>query len=441
MAEIFYEPGTGKSPAIPYPAVAELLFPDEPRQKLMPFLGAAASLRKQSPPERAAPIFPLQDTIDEISNQLHLQGKARLFMDLAVRLASEIQAEEEQTTKAPGAQATFTKLLDSHFPPSAGDLAELLASLSSYDSLERPRQRLRALVSASKSDLAQVLRWIALLTDIAEPTAPLLAVSSYYEYTLQRRDLWEKLHRVFANKKWPTPTIFLIARAAHWHLRPQRRARKDYLILTTNYDCLMEVALDLFDVPYCVLTVDRRDRFVDVRFSDNVQQYLGLDDEDFREFQNEHNGRKYPTYFTLEKARPLAVVYKIHGCLFPIRPHGDSIILSDEDYVDYMCRLSDNLGMIPGSVRTLMEGKRFLFAGYSFSDWNVRGIYRRLVESRGPADELPDFAVVRDLNVYEAAFFRQKTINLLQTDLSQFSRQIRIQARRWMARASGGTSS
>src|SRR5208337_4777387 len=313
------------------------------------------------------------------------------------------------------------------------------ANLSSYATFERPVQRLRPLLAASPSDLAQVLRWIALLTDIALPTAPLLSVSSYCEYTLpqQRKDLWEKLHRLFANKKWPTATNFLVARAAHWHLRPERRARKDYLVITTNYDCLMEVALDLFKVPYCVLTVDRTDHHVDARFSDSVKKYLEFSDQEYAEFQNEYNGTKYPAQFTLEKSRPLAIVYKIHGCLFPIRPNRDSIILSDEDYVDYLCRLSDNDGVIPASVTALMQEMGFLFAGYSFSDWNVRGIYKKLVEHRGgeqdkkptPARGVQDYAIVRQLNVYESAFFRQKTISLLQTDLNQFSWQIRRLAR------------
>jgi hypothetical protein len=369
-------------------------------------------------------------------------------MDLAVRLASSIEVEEEFSSEAASdAQTTYRKALGSRFPPSASDLAEVLAKLSSYDNFERPLQKLRGLMTADESDLIQMIRWIALLTDITQPTASLLSVSSYYEYTSDREDLWEKLHRVFANKSLPTATNFLVARAAHWHLRPERRARKNYLVVTTNYDRLMEIALDVFKVPYCVLTVDRTDRHVDARFSDSVQNYLGFDEKEYREFQNEVNGTRFPANFTLEIGRPLVVLYKIHGCLFPIRPGGDSIILSDEDYIDYLCHMSDNAGMIPSAVGELMEGKGFLFAGYSFSDWNVRGIYKKLVEKRGGANSLnsgisglsptvkqsrvQDYAVVRNVNVYESAFFRQKDISLLQTELDQFSRRLRAEARRW----------
>ena len=432
MADIYYEQETGTGPFIPYRALAEGLFPEESKQKLMPFLGAGASLPSRPSSPRPAPALPSQATIDAISDQLGLTKKARLFMDLAVRLASEIQMEEQSAVVAPDPESAFERaLMNSRFPPTAGDLAQLLANFSSYNTFEQPLQRLRALLTASPSDLAQVLRWIALLTDIAQPTAPLLSVSSYCEYTLKREDLWKKLHLLFANKKWPTTTNFLVARAAHWHLRPERRAFKDYLIITTNYDCLMEIALDLFKVPYCVLTVDRTNRYVDARFSDSVKGYLGFSDGEYDEFQRECNGTKYPALFTLEKSRPLAIIYKIHGCLFPIRPNEDSIILSDEDYINYLCRMSDNTGMIPASVRTLMQGKGFLFAGYSFSDWNVRGIYKKLVEQR-TAGGIPDYAIVRKLNVYESAFFREKTISLLQTELNQFSRRVRMLARQWI---------
>jgi hypothetical protein len=474
MADIFYEPETEESPVIPYRALAEQVFPVEPKQKLVPFLGAGASLRHRPSAPRSAPTFTLQAKIDAISDELGLKRRARLFMDIAVRLAAEIQIAEDSSTATLDADDVLARAENSRFPPAAGDLADVLASLSAYDTFERPRRKLNALLSADGSDLVQVLRWMALLTDIAQPTAPLLSVSSYYEYTLKRKDLWQTLQRLFANKEWPTTTNFLVARAAHWHLRPERRARKDYLIITTNYDCLMEVALDLFKVPFCVLTVGRNDRRVDVRFSgdlpsghrsgrvrNSVQKYLGLNEIEYRDLQDDHRG-KFPANFTLQLDRPLAVIYKIHGCLSPITPGRDSIILSDEDYVDYLCHLSDNDGMIPGTVTQLMQGKGFLFAGYSFSDWNVRGIYKALVEKRAGSanpqntatlgiplpvqvsqlqDQVQDYAVVRDLNVYESAFFRQKSINLLQTELDQFSRRIQKAARKRIKCSAGNKRS
>jgi hypothetical protein len=445
MAEILNEPETGQPPFIPYLALAQQVFPDENKQKLMPFLGAGASLPRRPSFPFPARNFPSND-IDEISKKLGLQGRARLFMDLALRLAIEIQDQEKSSAASLDPRAVIARVEKSRFPPAADDLAELLANLSSYDTFERPRQKLRNLLSANDFDLAQVLRWIALLTDITQPTPPLLSVSSYYEYTMQRADLWGRLHRLFANYKWPSATNFLVARAAQWYLRPARGALKDYLIITTNYDCLMEVALDLFKVPYCVLTVGRHDRKVYGRLSKGAKEYLGYSDEDYKELENDLDGRFFPANFTLEKSRPLVVLYKIHGCLFPVRPNLDSIILSDEDYIDYLYHLSDNDGMIPSPVTKLMMGKGFLFVGYSFSDWNVRGIYKTLIEkrsssasSRNTATGVPpvgglqvqDYAVVRDLNVYESAFFRQKSISLLRTELHQFSRRVRLEARQW----------
>jgi hypothetical protein len=459
MADIFYEPGTAQGPDIQYANLAEKLFPLDNKQKLTPFLGAGASLprRALSPPPTLA--LPLQAKIDAISDELGLKEKsrARLFMELAVRLASVMHTKEGSAPEAtPDAQAVFKQVMDSRFPPGADDLAEVLACLSSYDTFERPRQKLRALLTANDSDLVQVLRWIALLTDITRPTAPLISVSSYYEYTNQRDDLWQKLHRLFANKKRPTATNFLVARAAHWHLRQTRAALRDYLIITTNYDCLMEVALDLFKVPYCVLTVDRNDRKVYGRVSADLQKYLGYSDEDYSELQHDLNGRYFPTNFSLEKNRPVAVVYKIHGCLFRSAKR-DSIIVSDEDYIDYLCRISDHEGMVPGAVSKLMQGKGFLFAGYSFSDWNVRGIYKTLLEKRAgratlmnatiasgeaePAVKVQDYAVVRDLNLYESAFFKQKNISLLKTELDRFSWRIRTEARKWIKNSAVDTPS
>jgi hypothetical protein len=192
----------------------------------------------------------------------------------------------------------------------------------------------------------------------------------------------------------------------------------------------MEIALERIRAPYCVLTVGAADQYVDVRFSPDMQQYLGLSANEFAEVKQEHS-QKYPRNFTLEIPRPVVIVYKMHGCLFPEQPGRDTVVLSDEDYIRYLSRMSDNIGMVPSAVTNLTKSCGFLFLGYSFSDWNVRGIYKAVVRHRTAAERMQDYALVREFSSYESAFCRETAsrINLLVTDLPKFARRVLAYAR------------
>jgi hypothetical protein len=230
------------------------------------------------------------------------------------------------------------------------------------------------------------------------------------------------LEKVFRRANQPTPLHQLIADAATQFL-DNASGKGDYLIITTNYDRLMEEALE-HRVPYCVLSVDRVDWKVDVRFSSKVKQLLG---GDFDEFWNAHYGRDgfYPSKFSFQH-RPfrLAIVYKIHGCLYPERnKKTDSIILSEEDYLDWMSRMAE--GAIPAALTEIMKNAGFLFLGYSLRDWNVRIVLRRLFEKRPKLgdrsrEEIRDYAVLRYNYPQEVNHFLFRRIRVLIDDLRNF---------------------
>jgi SIR2-like domain len=414
-----------RSPKIPYPAIAGQLFPSDRKQSLVPFLGAGASLGPSGTGTEPPVTYPDQADVDQALGALGFSGTARLFMQLAVRLAAKIQTVETAAASGIRPPNPLDVAAAAKYPPSAGQLASALAFLAEYDGFERPRRRVRTWLSAADSELVTLLRWIADLTEIGPSVPPLLSVASYYEFTLQRANLWQQLRHIFENKQTPTRTHWLIARAAEHHL--SRRPWKDYLIITTNYDRLMELALEKTAVPYCVLAVANADQHVDVRFSAGLQKYLQVDDREFASLKEDH-ARKYPNRFTLELPKPVAIVYKIHGCLYPELPDRDSVVLSDEDYIRYLMQMYDAGGMIPSQITALTELAGFLFLGYSFSDWNVRAIYNSVVKQRTASKKtkIKDFAVVREVSHYEAAFCHvgDDRISLLLTDLSRFARRI-----------------
>jgi hypothetical protein len=341
-----------------------------------------------------------------------------------------MEADERAAAGCPPAKDSFSSVKESVSPPSAADLAAALAQLSRYDWFEYGIAKLRGLLTngapgsgISDEELGGVLRSVATLTGITSPTPPLLSVSSYAEYALRRLTLWRKLKAIFESKQTPTDIHRLIAAAASFHLR--RDHADHYLIITTNYDRLMERALDDADVPSCVFTVGRKKRYVYSRFSPLTQAYLDMPDDEYKAWRDQHSGREFPSRFQFRARRPFALVYKIHGCLATEDPAEDSIVISDEDYVETFNRMFDIEGGIPGPITPLMSGRGFLFLGYSFGDWNIRSMYKQIAGKRGELAKSGDYSVMRDISVYEEKFFDTSDIHILRTDLTRFVERIK----------------
>ena len=423
----YFEEGDPRGNAIPYDGIAADFFtsPSDRTQKMVPFLGAGASLGPRPAWKEPEVQYPDAQKTQSVVDALQLSGTAQRFMELAVRLAAKIQHSEDCAQSGQTRLDPVTIAQQARYPPTASELAAALAYRSKFDGFERPRQRVGSVLRTNDRELLELLRWIAELTEIGPAIPPLLSVASYYEYTLQRSRLWRDLRAIFENKMTPARAHCLVARAAEHHLA--LKPRRDYLIITTNYDRLTEIALEKTEVPYSVLTVGSADQYVDVRFSPHMQEYLELTPTEFASLKKEHS-RKYAKYFNLDLPRPIAIVYKLHGCLFPEEPGRDSVVLSDEDYIRYLMQMYDASGMIPSEITTQMASAAFLFLGYSFSDWNVRGMYKAVVKQRTVAQmqEVRDFAVVRDFSAYETAFCREGNgrIHLLVTDLARFTRQL-----------------
>jgi len=437
--------GIKENDEIPYADQAGKLFNHDAgqlnaggKQLIIPFLGAGVSIssRKPNQPPVAKNLEP--DKLGSIFQQLglndqtkvfqeileltcrQLEGRTKAFMEIAVLLACMMQEKEKQL--AATNQDVLSELRKGAYPPSAGELASLFSQLANYTTFNSTIRQLRKnfpgyTFTADEKEQIEALRLLAKVTGIANPPDMLTSITSYYESISGRQSLWNNLSSVIALKKETTPTHKLIARAAKYHLS-QKRAL-DYLIITTNYDCLMEEALDELDVPYAVLLTRKSDQKVVVRFSEKVSDYDWLND-----LNKGGNDGNFANGFVLQKGdlRNVVVIYKIHGCLYQKLKleEADGIIISDNDYVNYIKQMGKGNSLIPAYVNTLMNNKPFLFLGYSLNDWNIRSIFETMREKRSPSGGVQDFSVMKDIGEYEKVFFQRNEILIFKTDLNSF---------------------
>lgn len=183
-----------------------------------------------------------------------------------------------------------------------------------------------------------------------ESVRDLQRVSLCYETTngLGRNLLVDLLRSQLTEGRRPSPLLIMLAKLPFT------------IIVTTNYDHLLESALrgqgkepDIF-----LYNPDSKEPTPDAK-SDPTPQ------------------------------RPL--VFKMHGDI----DKGSSIVITDEDYITFVQRMSDKEAMhpVPQTVRYRMKQWPTLFVGYSLRDYNLRLLFRTLRWRIDPADVPPAFSV------------------------------------------------
>lgn len=66
------------------------------------------------------------------------------------------------------------------------------------------------------------------------------------------------------------------------------------------------------------------------------------------------------------------VVFHLHGYV----PVAESLVLTEDDYMDFLVNMSTERDLIPAPVARALTGTSLLFIGYKISDWNFRVLLR-----------------------------------------------------------------
>ena len=163
-------------------------------------------------------------------------------------------------------------------------------------------------------------------------------VTLCYENTkgLGRQALVDALVKHLHTSKTPSPAIEMLA------------ALPVKIFVTTNYDDLLERALRKLDKDPAIYVYDK-----------------GPKGDEVTDDMSEPPTPEHP------------LLFKMHGDL----GHPDSIVITDEDYISFLERMSDtryNHNALPETVRFHLAKWPILFIGYSLHDYNFRLTFRAL---------------------------------------------------------------
>lgn len=216
----------------------------------------------------------------------------------------------------------------------------------------------RGLFAPSGGELAQTL---ATSSRYPDPHLDLLRVSQYVDAILGEGQLYRYLHDVFDANYPPTSVHRLFARLPEI-LRARRRPQ--LLLLTTNYDDLIERAFADASEPVDIVWYEAKRGPLQGRFLHR------LPEGDVVPIQR-------PNEYTALDLEARTVILKLHGAIDRSNVKADSYVITEDSYIDYLVG-GDVGAQIPFSLLERMADSHFLFLGYSMHDWNLRVILNRV---------------------------------------------------------------
>jgi hypothetical protein len=115
--------------------------------------------------------------------------------------------------------------------------------------------------------------------------------------------------------------------------------------------------------------------------------------------------------FALEQR---SVLLKVHGAVDRADFEGDSYVITEDHYIDYLARESI-ARLIPTYLMARMRTSHFLFLGYGMRDWNLRVILRSIWAEQ--TRRFTSWAIQRDPDEIDRRFWERHHVEILDQSL------------------------
>ena len=194
----------------------------------------------------------------------------------------------------------------------------------------------------------------------------LARVSEYVDLAAGEGPLYDRLRDIF-DAEYPPNSLHRFLAGLPAALEAKGKGRLHQLVITTNYDDILERAFRDAEEPYEVVVYmaggPDRGRFVHV-LADGERRVIDR--------PNEYTELSFDAH---------SVVLKIHGAIDRGSEARDSFVVSEDHYIEYLTHA--NLSqLVPVSVLARLRRSHFLFLGYRMRDWNLRVMLHRLFRER-----------------------------------------------------------
>ena len=244
---------------------------------------------------------------------------------------------------------------------------------------------------------SELATFLAESANFPDKERDLAKVAQYFDAINGRGLLNKRLNNIF-NADFPYTTL-------HSYLAATSKREKPLLIVTTNYDDLLERAFEDAQSPY--------DLVVHTTDPDLGEQLLWWS-----------HGAGSPDRVLakdlLIELEERSVIYKMHGAVDrKMKVHGQYVITED-DYIEFLTRLIKK-SAIPGIFALPFQTRPFLFLGYGLYDWNLRVVLSRIDrEFRRPNEKIKSWAIQLKKNLVEQKLWSTRNVEVFYQDIEEF---------------------
>jgi hypothetical protein len=261
----------------------------------------------------------------------------------------------------------------SAFLPSGSELASHLAARFRYPLPDR--------------DLARVCQYVVESRGLAPLYAHLRQIVAIPPQTNEAHRFLAQLPARLRAKKTPSPNL---------------------LVVTTNYDDLVEAAFaqagEPLEVVSYVADTSKERRSERGKF---VHHLAG----------GERRLIERPNEYSEVGVAHSCVLLKIHGALDRALADNDSFVITEDHYIDFLTR-TDLSNLVPVLLAAQLRASHFLFLGYSLRDWNLRVILQRIWTEQKL--DYKSWAVQKQSDDLDRNFWGHRNVLILETGLDDF---------------------
>ena len=185
------------------------------------------------------------------------------------------------------------------------------------------------------------------------------------------------------------------------------------LIVVTNYDTLLEQAFQEAGKPYDLVV------------------YMGYRTDFANAILWWPHGEDQPRIILPEELdinlEKTTVIFKMHGTVIPETAVWDNFVISEEDYIEFLSRMTRN-SAIPAIFYQHFAKRQFLFLGYSLNDWNLRVILKNLSKciilqssKSKPKEEMqPSWAIQVKPSALECKLWEKRNVEIYNVRIDDF---------------------
>jgi hypothetical protein len=229
--------------------------------------------------------------------------------------------------------------------------------------------------------------------------------------------LYTRLRDVFVRDYGPTELHRFLARLPKALERSFGRPRYQ-LIVTTNYDDALEQAFRAAEQPF--------DLFTYIAWGTRLGKFV------FTPAEGEPEVIEHPATWVTSILEERPAILKIHGAIDRATSDGDSYVITEDHYIDFLQR-TDVEDLIPASILPSLQRTHFLFLGYGLTDWNLRVILQRIWQQQN--HDWSSWAVQHETSALDQKFWTRRGVDIQVVDLVDYVHALEAALERLAAEA------